>query len=141
MINPFAEGIYFISLAPEFIPFVGVMDDDFADRILAEFPACLRRDGYTGKQIHSKIESYMQKINDFRCLGIRVFELTFQPWSLATTERTVAVPKAPSGECIFNQDELVNHRGVHGKELTELFGAEDDGKADVLLSLKKDAGT
>ena len=131
------EGIYFISLAPEFIPFVGVMDDDFADRILQEFPSCLKRDGFTKKQIHVEIDTYLERINTFDCLGIKVFILTFQPWSLATQERTVFIPKAPSGECIFTQKELDEHRKIFGIELTELFGNKDvEGRGKALSDLK-----
>ena len=131
------EGIYYISLAPGFIPFIGVMDDDFADRILEEFPGCLKQDGYTGKQIHSKIQSYIKKINSFECLGIKVFTLTFKPWTFATAERVVFVPKPPSGECIFTQEELIAHRKLFGTDLTELFGDEDkEGRTEILSGLK-----
>ena len=132
------EGIYYISLAPGFIPFIGVMDDKFADRILREFPKCLKKDGTRGKQIHSEIESYLKQINSFECLGINVFVLTFKPWSLATTERVVFVPKAPSGECIFTQEELEKHREIFGTDLTELFGNEDiEDMGEVLSGLER----
>ena len=135
------EGIYYLSLSPEFVPYIGVMDDDFADRILDEFPDCLRRKGFTGKQINERIQSYLKHINSIECLGIRVFVLTFQPWSLATTERRVVIPKLPTGECIYTQHELNTYRKLHGRKYTELFGIDDPVRAARLAYRKKDTET
>ena len=128
------EGVYFISLAEDFIPFVDKMDDDFVDEILDTFPGCINSHLPNKTDMLDVISRYIDIINNKKCMGMTIFKVVFKTWENATEPIVVTFSKLKCGTCIADQESLDHFRALNGRESTDLFGRDhfesDEGNTE-----------